>query len=668
MRIVLDIEANGLENPTKVWLVVAKDIDSGQLHIFRRPSDDPAAKEAFLEFTKKVTCAVGHNILEYDLPVLRNLLWSTCLSNCSVLDTLLISRLVNFSRPDGHSLESYGLEFGFPKLSFSDFTKYSTEMEEYCVRDVEITERVYANYRRIIDDPAWARSIQLEHEFQGIVNRLHDNGFHFDVVRAERLLERVRRELEELDDKILSSFPPRLKAIREVHPKVTKHGTLSRSDFRWVKDGDLSDFNGGPFTRCEWVDFNPASVKQVVEVLHAAGWKPTDKTKTHIDTERELQILSRGRKPVSEEILRDLKIKLERLQEYGWKINENNLTTLPPSAPTPARLLARRILLESRRRTLVEWLSLVREDSRIHGKFVGIGAWTHRMAHQNPNTANIPGEFQLDGSKKLYGKEMRQLWTVPKDRLLVGVDAEGIQLRIFAHYIDDPEFTRSLVEGKKDDKTDPHSLNQRILGRVCKSRAAAKRFIYALLLGAGIGKLAEILECSIQEAKEALDRLLARYGGFAKLKQEVLPLDGRRGWFFGLDGRKVPIPGETAGARTHLAMSGYLQNGEAIVMKKACLKWHEILDGEFRSLYGSIRNNINNMDCGRPWSIVNFVHDEWQTEVPNDLTIALKVAKVQADSLRIVGEELGLKCPLAGSYWNDDHKDYTIGRNWYQTH
>jgi hypothetical protein len=115
-------------------------------------------------------------------------------------------------------------------------------------------------------------------------------------------------------------------------------------------------------------------------------------------------------------------------------------------------------------------------------------------------------------------------------------------------------------------------------------------------------------------------------------------------------------------------MSGYLQNGEAIVMKKACLKWHEILDGEFRSLYGSIRNNINNMDCGRPWSIVNFVHDEWQTEVPNDLTIALKVAKVQADSLRIVGEELGLKCPLAGSYWNDDHKDYTIGRNWYQTH
>jgi DNA polymerase-1 len=110
------------------------------------------------------------------------------------------------------------------------------------------------------------------------------------------------------------------------------------------------------------------------------------------------------------------------------------------------------------------------------------------MAHQNPNTANIPNEFDTAGRKKLLGKELRSLWCAPKNRLLVGCDAEGIQLRIFAHYINDPEFTDALVKGKKDDKTDPHSLNQRILGSVCKSRAAAKRFIYALLLGAGIGE------------------------------------------------------------------------------------------------------------------------------------------------------------------------------------
>jgi DNA polymerase-1 len=273
------------------------------------------------------------------------------------------------------------------------------------------------------------------------------------------------------------------------------------------------------------------------------------------------------------------------------------------------------------------------------------------MAHQKPNTANIPNEFESIGVKitKLLGKEMRQLWMAPKNRLLTGVDAEGIQLRIFAHYINDPEFTESLVKGKKEDKSDPHSLNQRILGDVCKGRQQAKRFIYALLLGAGMGKLREILDCEPDEAEAALERLLVRYTGFALLKRDVIPKDAKRGWFTGLDGRSVTIPADTVGGRQHLAMSGYLQNGEAVIMKRATLKWHDKLK-DYNSL------------------LVNFVHDEWQTETPNNFQTALEIAKMQADSLREVGEDLGLRCPLAGSYWNDDHKDYTIGTNWYQTH
>ena len=81
---------------------------------------------------------------------------------------------------------------------------------------------------------------------------------------------------------------------------------------------------------------------------------------------------------------------------------------------------------------------------------------------------NIPNEFDTQGNKKLFGKEMQALWTAPRNRLLVGVDAEGIQLRIFAHLINEPEFTEALVNGKKEDKSDPHSLNQRILGDACK--------------------------------------------------------------------------------------------------------------------------------------------------------------------------------------------------------
>jgi len=650
MQVVCDIEGNGLDNPTQIWVIVCKDLLTGDYHIFREVTSNAQERQRFLHFAKGVDLWVGHNFLGYDYPALSSLV-ALDIPNVasSVRDTLILSKLTNFSRKEGHSLESYGLELNFPKGAFNDWSQYSKEMEEYCVRDADLCELVYNRFRSL--EVSWAASIELEHSFQLIVNKLHTNGFAFNKDKAEKLLENVQKELAVLDRAILDQFPPRLKLIREIHPKVTKHGTLSKADFRFVTDGDLSEYNGGPFSRCAWVPFNPASHKQLVEVLNKAGWKPTDKTKAHVEAERQLNRL-KFRKNRSEQLditLKELYNVLENQKSIGWKVNENNLDTLPLEAPSSARLLAKRILYESRRRTLLEWLGLVQDDGRIHGRFYGIGAWTHRMAHQNPNTANIPSEFALDGSVKLLGKEMRELWRAPRNRLLVGVDAEGIQLRVFAHYIDDLEFTKSLVQGRKDDKSDPHSLNQRILGRVCKSRAAAKRFIFALLLGAGIGKLAEILECSTAEAKEALDRLLKRYQGFAKLKAESIPEDARRGFFCGLDGRHVPIPGDTESQRRHLCMSGYLQTGEAVVMKAAAVKFHDLLEED---------NAI----------LVNMVHDEWQTECPNNMETALRIATRQAEALRLVGEELGMNCPLAGSYWNEDHKDYTIGTNWYQTH
>jgi len=625
-------------------LIVCKDIDTNEYYIFRNVLDEP---ERFISFAASVKQFIGHNYLGYDKPVLERLLQMELCQQS--IDTLILSKLIDYPR-QGHSIEAYGLEFGEPKIKFNDWTKWSQEMEDYCVRDVDICHRIYLKFRRYITDVNHQPSIQLEQRFQLVVNLLHDVGFAFNSSKASSLLRRIEDELAVLDKSILEAFPPRLKLIREVMPKETKYGTISLTSIPKEMRKDISDLSiNAPFCYCTWSDFNPSSHKQIITILNEAGWRPIEKTGTHIETERELSRLKYTKRNTEVDLkLKELYIKLELMKKAGWKVNEANLDTLPATAPPPARFLAKRILLESRRRTLTEWLSLAQPDNRIHGKFYGIGAWTHRMAHQSPNTANIPLEFDANGKKKLYGKELRALWCAPKNRLLVGVDAEGIQLRIFAHYIDDPEFTQALVNGKKEDGSDPHSLNRRILGSVCRTRQSAKRFVYALLLGAGNSKLAEILECSLPEAELALDNLLTRYQGFAYLKENVIPKDARRGWFVGLDGRKVTIPGDTYGMRRHLCMSGYLQNGEAVVMKSATLKWHDKLN-----------------DFGA--QLVNLVHDEWQTECPNNMEIALSIARMQSDSLRIVGEELKLKCPLAGSYGNN-LEDYTIATNWSKTH
>lgn len=639
MRVVCDIECNRLKNPDKIWLICCKDIDTGEMHVF-------TGKEAFISFAANVSLWIGHNFLGFDYPILRDLGYLMDLDVATgVVDTLIISKLVDFPR-EKHSIEDYGLEFQFPKGTYSDWSKYSPEMEEYCKRDVEICHKIFLKYIKVIEDKKWKDAIALENQFQLVCNLLHKNGFYFNVDKAQVLLSKVQTKLEELDKDILEAFPPTQEFIKRI--RKNKDGSIHRTDLRYYDKPDLFTISED----CVYTtrSFNPSSHKQLVDVLHSAGWRPSDKTKTHVDWLRSSKNSAYGQRPYRDRkktvanrqisVDKDKKIHYDK---YGWKINETNLLTLPIRAPRAARTLANRILYESRRRTLVEWISLVGEDSRIHGEFQGIGAWTHRMSHQRPNTANIPNELDEQGRVKLLGGDLRQLWGSPKGRLLVGCDAEGIQLRIFAHYIDDPEFTKEVSEG------DPHTLNQSVLGPVCRTRQAAKRFIYALLLGAGLGKLGEILDASSEETKSALDRILARYTGFKYLKEHIFPRDIKRGWFVGLDGRKVSIP--KVSERPHLVMSGYLQNGEALVIKRtSILTMDKLLQNKKDAI------------------LVDIVHDEYQWEVPNNMDEALFVAKTNADSIKEAGEFYRLKCPLSGSYFNKKKNDYTIATNWRLTH
>jgi len=84
---------------------------------------------------------VGHNFRGYDAPVIKRLSGGL-IDLTQVEDTLDLSRRLFPSRPS-HSLEAWGLEFGYPKLHFKDFSKFSPEMVPYCERDVRLNKRLY---------------------------------------------------------------------------------------------------------------------------------------------------------------------------------------------------------------------------------------------------------------------------------------------------------------------------------------------------------------------------------------------------------------------------------------------------------------------------------------------------------------------------------------------
>ena len=638
---IIDIETNGL-TPDKLWCIVIKEVDSGSVTTFAFPSGVPSEYPDVVQgfLSTSADAWVGHNVIAYDLPIISAFIPSFTFDRNTVIDTLVVARLLNYAIDGGNSLEAWGERLDCPKTNFSDFSSFSQVMLDYCIQDVEVTGKLYAFFSDYISSKQWCRSLRLEHDIVWLCKDLNANGFSFSYDKAQELSVSISTRLGELVTELAGSFRPRVVGHGEVHPKLTKHGTLNRSQFRFLGDpGELSQYGPYPFTRIGFEPFNPGSVKQCVERLWECGWQPYDKTKGHIAAERELDRLRRsgvggrgrlhGGRP--DPRVGELESKLEHYRTYGWKISEANLATLPRDAPEAAHKLVEWLMLDSRRSTLEEWFTAYNADTgRIHGRFNHIGAWTGRMSHNSPNMANIPGH------KSPYGDEFRNLWTAAPGKHLVGVDADGIQLRVLAHYMNDKDFIEALAEGNKDDGTDAHTLNQRALGESCRDRDTAKTFIYAFLLGAGTVKIAEILDTDQSTARDAVESFLSYYPGLRGLKDHRIPADAARGYFVGLDGRLVACNSE------HLMLAGYLQNGEAVIMKTANLIWHKNLTKE-----------------GIPFRQVNFVHDEWQVEV-DSLTDATKAGKIMISAIEEAGLQLNLNCPLAGNA--------KIGRTWLDTH
>jgi len=330
-------------------------------------------------------------------------------------------------------------------------------------------------------------------------------------------------------------------------------------------------------------------------------------------------------------------------KHYGWKCNEDNLKTLPTSAPEAAKSLAQWLTLEGRRSSLQEWVNCCGDDGRIHGKFWHIGAWTQRMSHSSPNQANIPSVFvgtpttPVEEIKARYDPHLRALFEADDDAYLVGCDADGIQLRILAHYMESSVYRDAILSGDKALGTDIHSTNQKALGSVCKTRDDAKTFIYAWVLGASVPKIASILGCSIPQASAAVNAFLDSLPELRRLKSIVIPTYVARGGFTGLDGRFVPCTSQ------HLMLAGMLQSAEATIMKHANVMWRQSLT-----------------KAGIKYKQVDFVHDEWQTVVYGSYAAAEAAGRLQAKSIELTSNKLGMFCPVSGSY--------VIGKNWKETH
>jgi DNA polymerase I-like protein with 3'-5' exonuclease and polymerase domains len=316
--VFLDIETTTDHN--QIHLCVTKDQRSGVVECHRKA-------ETLLKTLEDKPSLVAHNGIFFDFPIL-NRLWNTKIVPSMCIDTLVMSRLMNPSRENGHSLAAWGTSLGKEKIDFKDFDSgWSQEMQDYCVRDVEVLEKVYNALLKEKEQYGFSQdSIELEHQVAIVIAKQERNGFRFDLPTAMVLLAGLKDKMVSIEASLQSIFPP-----------IITERTSEKTGKRLKDDVEV---------------FNPGSRQQIAKRLQEKGWKPTKKTE-------------KGQVIVDESTL------------AGVDIPE-------------ARAIAEYLLIQKRVAMVESWIESVSNDNRIHGKVITNGAVTGRMTHHSPNMAQVP--------------------------------------------------------------------------------------------------------------------------------------------------------------------------------------------------------------------------------------------------------------------------------------
>ena len=198
MDLVFDIETDDIA-ATVIHCIVCQDPESGEIFKFK-----PDQIAAGCKFLADADTLIGHNIVGFDIPVIKKLT-GVDLAGKKLIDTLVLSRLFNPIREGGHSLGAWGYKLKYPKINFEEYLTYTPEMLKYCVRDVQLNTMVFKALS--IEVKQFSKdSVDLEHDVARIMKQQEENGFKFDSFSAEILLAELREKKQKIEDEVHNTF------------------------------------------------------------------------------------------------------------------------------------------------------------------------------------------------------------------------------------------------------------------------------------------------------------------------------------------------------------------------------------------------------------------------------------------------------------------------------
>ena len=499
---VIDIETDGLlEDVSKIHCLSYRNYNSKELleaKTLTKYSD-------IINFLSQSKLLIGHNIIKYDIPVLKKILDIDI--NCELIDTMGVSYYHFPVKNFKHGLGAWGERLGFGKPIVEDWKDQDISVYIHrCESDVEINTRLFQaqmDYTmQIYDgDIDMVRNIFNYLNFKLICLRDQESfGIDLDLELALKSMQELEVIIEDKIKILSNNMPKNLGKILHTMPKNLhkQDETLSAHGVKWLER--LKELKL-PFDTTEIREVpNPGSPLQLKEWLFSLGWKPIT-FKVSKNTGEELPQVSL---PFGQGLCQSVK---DMFEDYPYLEDLDGLYKA-----------------QHRYGLFKSFIENKSDDNKIYSMAHGFTN-TLRLQHSKP-IVNLPG---VD---KWYGKEIRSCLTINDPKYtMCGSDISGLEDNTKQHYIYifDPKYVQDMrvpgfdphidigvlaglltkeeeeffkkIEAQKDIQKSDFKFDSdedaKQYKRIKTIRGNAKTVNFSATYGAGPPKIAATLKCDL---------------------------------------------------------------------------------------------------------------------------------------------------------------------------
>jgi len=318
----------------------------------------------------------------------------------------------------------------------------------------------------------------------------------------------------------------------------------------------------------------------------------------------------------------------------GYSTDAETLEELRTAHPVVAKILDYR-QLNKLMSTYVNGLLAQAKGGRIHTTFQQTVTTTGRLSSTEPNLQNIPIRLE-------QGRQLRKVFKPTEPGwVLLSADYSQIELRILAHYSQDPLLCESFALGQDvHTRTAAEVFGISLDAVTSDMRRSAKAVNFGLVYGLTEFGLSRDLGIPRKESKFYIEQYFKRYGGVKQYLEDVVTQAKKEGKVRTLLNRLRRIPELLDSNRVRrnfgerIAMNTPVQGTAADIMKLAMLKVAEGL-APYRG------------------DMLLQVHDELLLQVaPEDLEKVANMLKDKMENAYPLSVPMTVECKV-GPNWYD---------------